>query len=250
MGGKVTKKKSNQGNSNKYNLRFNVKNVSDRINEIENILENYRVDRSKWVTDENASEEEKKNVGGEDYDLKKMADYIMKSDDIDTCRNIENSFYIDDRSFNNEYKYKKKGLKHPDRDAYSPNDYVFRTSVLDFHNEENFMINNVAISEYISSNSKLIYEDVVLDDLLDFFEAYGELQFIESVEFRVLCKVRLDQIFDCICLHSNDMDLDILELLYDGYTISEISKELDVPLSTVKYRISRIESKMAELFIK
>lgn len=225
-------------------LDYNIKNVDDRKEEVGLIIEDANVDKSRWIS---RNGEDSEDVGGVDYQLEKLANYILRSSDVETCRDIDYSFYVDNRSFNDEYRYKKKGIKDSDRDFPISEDYVWRASLIDYTDEQ--AVNALRFGwEHSNVNISINDINISLTNLMDFCTYNYDKN---SVEEKVIIKEMIEMIQSVVYKSVKDsLDKDIMICLFKGMNIAEVSKEISTPWSTVKDRIVKLEQEVIKLLRK
>lgn len=212
-----------------------MKKYDERKSRIEESFDEEEYNRSRWYTPSHGNDS---NIGGVDYELDKLTTYLLKSADIESPRGLEYSFFIDERDFRNEYRYKKKDKdKNRDTDYYSEDDYIVRSVLTDFGD---FFDSNIA-KENNDTLSKLEIRIEKESDLLELLNFYPNLDYVTDIEFNIYLKETFYRVLGILKEECrDDLDEDILKLLLDGMNLEEIYKKLNRANKTVRYRFTRL----------
>lgn len=218
---------------------YSLKKYKERYDYIENHINNETYNKSKWISHKSSKSDS--NAGGPDYNLEKATQYLLESSDIESERQLEYSFFIDDEKFNREYKYKKKKLKDKDRDYYSEDDYVIRSVLTDFKNSEYSDLLKGLYDDYVGKDIEVEITNI---NIVEILSLYHTIDSISNIDFYIYVKSFIENLVSDIIKRSNDsLDLKILYLLINGESIKDISKKLDVPNRTVYNRINKFYKK-------
>ena len=239
----VTQDMTNRRNK----LNYKIKNLEDRKRFLEEELDIESTDRRKWtITKKN----ERDINGGMDYRLEAAASYLLRSEDIDSSKNIEYSYFNDARDFNNEYRYKNPRLTPEERDRGDKDLYVVKSILESFDGDssvigKDFHGKPLKIIEYNmnedSNNIFNIDENTKVRDVLKYIPYIDE---IEDVDRRAMIKVEISDFVKSVvdCLDS-ELDMGVVELMMKDYTVTEMAEELNKTPRQVRYTISKIEKK-------
>lgn len=173
-----------------------------------NDLCNY--DRKKWIEEKviyNGNGQRQTVVGGEDYELEKAANYLLRAKDIESESTLERNYYRDDSMLSREYKYRKpESNGKVDSDFPTEEDYVVKSVLRDF-SLENWVDDYVEIFTHEDSMNKEILEYIV--------------------------SVMANNIQD-------ETDYQILNLFLNEVSRNTISKKLRISKSTVNRRLKAL----------
>ena len=217
---------------------YSVKKYDERKSRIEEYFNEEEYNKSRWYTPSHGNDS---NTGGVDYELEKLTTYLLKSSDIESPRGLEYSFFIDERGFRNEYRYKKNNIKDKDRDSYSEDDYVVLSVLTDFG--EPFYSNISNPDNDVLSNSDIIIETE--SDLVEILNLYPSIDYIMDIETSIYLKDAFYNVLEILKEECEDsLDEDIIKLLLTGMNLEEVHKKLNRANKTVRYRFTRLNDKL------
>ena len=231
----------------KIKLNYKIKDLEERSEYLETKLDIDNRSRKKWTIPSDAFKE----INGDmDYYLESAASYILRSKDVDSPKDLECSYFIDDRDFKSEYWYRNPRLTSEERDLGEKELYITKSILTDFDNEsmvvgEDFNgkpLKAIGYSTYEDSNDIFkIDEDVRLRDVVKYIPY---IDVIEDIDRRITIKDEMDKLVKNIgTCFENDFEAEVFNLLTHDYNVSEISERLKKTTRQVRYAIDKVENK-------
>lgn len=210
--------------------------------------------RKKWTIPSDAFKEIN---GGMDYYLESAASYILRSKDVGSPKDLEYSYFIDDRDFKNEYWYKNPRLTSEERDSGDKELYITKSILTDFEDESLIVgkdfngkdIKAIDYNIYEDSNDIFkISEDIKLRDIVKYIPY---IDAIEDIDRRVAIKDEMSKLVEkIITCFENDFEEEVFNLLIQDCSISEIAECLEKTTRQVRYAINKVESKYNSKYIE
>lgn len=238
----------------KIELNYKIKNLEERSEYLETKLDIDNRSRKKWTIPSDAFKE----INGDmDFCLESAASYILRSKDVDSPKDLECSYFIDDRDFKNEYWYRNPRLTSEERDLGDKELYITKSILTDFDNESMVVgkdfngkdIKAIDYNIYEDSNDIFkISEDVRLRDVVKYIPY---IDVIEDMDRRIIIKDEVDKLVKNISTcFENDFEAEVFSLLTHDYSVSEISECLKKTTRQVRYAINKVENKYNSKYIE
>lgn len=238
----------------KINLNYKIKNLEERSEYLEKQLDIDSRSRKKWIIPSDAFKE----INGDmDYYLESATSYILRSKDVDSPKDLEYSYFIDDRDFKNEYWYKNPRLTSEERDLGDKELYITKSILTDFDNEsmvlgKDFNGKDIKVIDYnIYEDSNDIFkisEDTRLRDVVKYVPY---IDVIEDIDRRITIQDEMEKLIKNISTcFENDFEAEVFNLLTQDYNISEISECLKKTTRQVRYAIDKVENKYNSKYLE
>lgn len=238
----------------KINLNYKIKNLEERSKYLELNLDIGSRSRKKWIIPSVAFKE----INGDmDYYLESAASYLLRSEDIDSPKDLEYSYFIDDRGFKNEYWYKNPRLTSEERDLGDKELYITKSILTDFDNESMVLgkdfygkdIKAIDYNIYEDSNDIFkISEDTRLRDVVKYIPY---IDVIEDIDRRITIQDEMEKLIKNISTcFENDFEEEVFNLLIQDYSISEIAECLKKTTRQVRYAINKVENKYNSKYLE
>lgn len=177
-----------------------------------------------------------------------VSQYLLRSKDCESNRQIDYSFYDEDRKFNAEYSYRdNKSYKNNDKDYPIQDDYVVKSILTSF--DEVYDDSQYNLLDFVDrgryENINIMIDKLIKNDkmtLRKLFMLKSSINHFKYIEHRILLedyvKDKIERLEKAI---NDDIDKNIISLIEQEYNNSEISEKLNIARKTVYNRIKKIE---------
>ena len=236
----------------KINLNYKIKSLEERSEYLEKHLDIDSRSRKKWIIPSKAF---KDTNGDMDYYLESAASYLLRSKDVGSPKDLEYSYFIDERDFKNEYRYKNPRLTSKERDLGDKDLYVTK-SILTGFDDESMVVGKDFNGKPLTAIDYNIYEDsndiFKIDEdtrLRDVVKYIPYIDVIEDLDRRVAIKDEMSKLVEnIITCFENDFEEEVFNLLIQDYSIPEIAECLEKTTRQVRYAINKVENKYSSKY--